>query len=65
MTVKTKLLLLALGLAVSGCGTYEWQKPGAGNGDFQRDSQRCQGAPTAPAGDFEKCMNGLGWTLDR
>jgi hypothetical protein len=46
-------------LLLSGCGTYRWEKAGAGPDDFRRDDATCE--RQAPSGQWEACMEGLGW----
>ena len=65
MRATTAFLFLMLSAAVTGCGTYSWEKPGTTDRDFGADSQTCQGAPNRPPGDFDQCMHNLGWTLNR
>lgn len=50
---------IGLLLLLSGCGTYRWEKAGAGPGDFRRDADACQ--QQAPPGQWEACMKGQGW----
>jgi hypothetical protein len=52
-------LLLVLLVSLAGCGTYRWEKPGAGAAEFRRDSETCQ--QQAPPGQWDSCMKGLGW----
>jgi hypothetical protein len=42
-----------------GCGTYKWEKPGAGEAEWRRDNENCQ--RQAPQGQWEACMTALGW----
>ncbi|HEY0525712.1 MAG TPA: hypothetical protein VGD08_20135 [Stellaceae bacterium] len=46
-------------LALTGCGTYRWERQGSSNTDFQRESAECQ-QQSAP-GQWENCMMGRGW----
>ena len=55
-------VILAIVALLGGCGLYKWQKPGADDAAFQRDSQACQHSPN-PDG-FAPCMQQHGWTLD-
>ncbi len=66
MKAATGIRLVAmLAVTLGGCGTYSWQKPNASDQDFKADAQTCEGPPNRPAGDFDQCMQNLGWTLKK
>lgn len=53
-------LLVVVAATLAGCGTYRWEKPGAGEADFRRDSDACL---QQPQGQWESCMKARGWQL--
>lgn len=51
--------IVGLLLLLAGCGSYRWEKAGAGPEDFRRDSASCERQGTAA--EWDACMRGLGW----
>jgi hypothetical protein len=58
LTVPSLLILAVIAVLLAGCGYYRWQKPGANQAAFQRESAECQ---AQASGQWEACMNGRGW----
>jgi hypothetical protein len=59
----TALLLSVISLSalsLAGCGDFYWEKPGAGDPEFQRDSSACR--QQSANGQWENCMKSRGWT---
>jgi hypothetical protein len=54
-----RMIVVAAALfALAGCGFYHWQKDGADDEVFRRDSAECQ---QQGPGKWEACMTGKGW----
>jgi len=56
----TRLFAFLLLFCVAGCGTYHWDKAGAGEDQFAADAKACD--QPGQSGGFTACMNGRGWT---
>ena len=65
-------LTMALGLLLVGCGKHYWNKPGAADSDFNKDSMECarensvQMAPNKDYGRviadlYKMCLRARGW----
>ena len=56
------ILVMAVALALAGCGFHHWRKNGADDAAFQRDSAECE--QQAAPGKWQDCMTGKGWIYD-